>query len=106
MDHSPTISRNTIASARALTIVNQLGPDVRSSLLDHWSHPRLVDHPASSAPWEIAEDTDVLLTRPQAGWHKAPSRKPSGWPFALRWIQVASTGVDFFPEWLLDAPKV
>ncbi|MDI4234026.1 NAD(P)-dependent oxidoreductase [Bradyrhizobium sp. Arg237L] len=48
----------------------------------------------------------MLLTRPGAGWNKAPSAKPAGWPFRLRWIQTASTGVDFFPAWLLDGPVV
>jgi phosphoglycerate dehydrogenase-like enzyme len=107
MNHAQTISDSTIISARPPTIIiNQLGPDVGSSLVGHWSQPKLLDHPADCAPWEIPEDADVLLTRPQVGWHRAPLSRPPGWPFALRWIQVASTGVDFFPAWLLDAPKV
>ena len=48
----------------------------------------------------------MLLTRPLAGWNKAPADRPAGWPNGLRWIQTASTGIDFFPPWLLDGPVV
>ena len=93
-------------SVRSPIIVNQLGPDIRAALVDHWSRPLIIDHPADRAPWEVAPEADVLLTRPLVGWHKAPAEKPAGWPFGLRWIQTASTGVDFFPAWLLDGPVV
>ncbi|MGY8667199.1 NAD(P)-dependent oxidoreductase [Bradyrhizobium sp. UFLA05-109] len=99
-------SRRDPASLRSPIIVNQLGADVRASLVDHWSRPLIIDHPEGHAPWEIAPEADVLLTRPLAGWSKAPPEKPVGWPFGLRWIQTASTGVDFFPAWLLDGPAV
>jgi phosphoglycerate dehydrogenase-like enzyme len=99
-------SRRESASVRSPIIVNQLGADVRASLVDHWSRPLIIDHPEGRPPWEIAPEADVLLTRPLAGWSKAPAEKPAGWPFGLRWIQTASTGVDFFLEWLLDGPVV
>jgi phosphoglycerate dehydrogenase-like enzyme len=99
-------SRRASTSVKSPILVNQLGPDIRAVLADHWSRPLIIDHPADRVPWEIAPEADVLLTRPLAGWHKAPARKPAGWPFGLRWIQTASTGVDFFPSWLLDGPVV
>ena len=98
--------RGASTSVRAPIIVNQLGAEVRAALADHWSRPSIIDHPADRAPWEIPAEADVLLTRPLAGWNNAPSTKPIGWPFGLRWIQTASTGVDFFPTWLLDGPVV
>lgn len=95
-----------ISSVRSPVIINQLGSEVHSALVGHWSRPRIVDHPDGSAPWNIPDEADVLLTRPSAGWDKAPAAKPSGWPFGLRWIQTASMGVDFFPSWLFDGPVV
>ncbi|MCS3451233.1 MULTISPECIES: NAD(P)-dependent oxidoreductase [Bradyrhizobium] len=95
-----------VASVRSPIIVNQLGADVRASLAEHWSRPLIIDHPADRPAWEIAQEADVLLTRPLAGWSKAPAERPAGWPYGLRWIQTASTGVDFFPAWLLDGPVV
>jgi hypothetical protein len=95
-----------ISSIRSPVIINQLGSELDSALVDHWSRPRIVDHPDGSAPWNIPNQVDVLLTRPSAGWDKAPAAKPAEWPFGLRWIQTASTGVDFFPPRLFDGPVV
>jgi phosphoglycerate dehydrogenase-like enzyme len=99
-------SRRGATSVRAPVIVNQLGPEVRQAIADHWSLPSIIDHPADRPPWQIPAGVDVLFTRPFAGWDKAPSAKPDGWPFDLRWIQTASTGVDFFPSWLLEGATV
>jgi hypothetical protein len=76
-----------ISSIRSPVIINQLGSELDSALVDHWSRPRIVDHPDGSAPWNIPNQVDVLLTRPSAGWDKAPAAKPAEWPFGLRWIQ-------------------
>jgi phosphoglycerate dehydrogenase-like enzyme len=99
-------SRRASVGVRSPIIVNQLGAEVRASLIDHWSRPLIIDHPADRVPWEVAPEADVLLTRPLAGWSRTPADKPAGWLFGLRWIQTASTGVDFFPAWLLDGPVV
>lgn len=96
----------SVTGLRAPVIVNQLGPEVRAAIADHWSRPQIIDHPVNRPPWDVPGDADVLFTRPFAGWDKAPAIKPAGWPFGLRWIQTASTGVDFFPPWLLDGPVV
>ncbi len=42
-------SRRASASVRSPIIVNQLGADVRASLVDHWSRPLIIDHPAERA---------------------------------------------------------
>jgi len=98
--------RGVVTPKRSPVIINQLGAELRSALVDHWSRPQIIDHPPEREPWDIFEDADVLLTRPNIGWDKAPAEKPSGWPFALRWIQSAATGLDVFPPWLLDGPVV
>ncbi len=98
--------RRDAGSVKAPLIVNQMGAFVRAALEQHWSCPVIVDHPSGTPPWEILEVADVLLTRPFAGWDKAPSKRPANWPSKLSWIQVASTGVDYFPPWFLDGPPV
>ncbi|WP_245344234.1 hypothetical protein [Bradyrhizobium japonicum] len=40
-------------SVRSPIIVNQLGPDIRAALVDHWSRPLIIDHPADRAPWML-----------------------------------------------------
>jgi phosphoglycerate dehydrogenase-like enzyme len=98
--------RQTAVGVRSPIIVNQLGPDVRAALVDHWSQPWMIDHPIDRAPWDIPKDADILLTRPLVGWDKAPVSKSDGWPFGLRWIQSASTGLDFFPSWMIEGATV
>jgi len=77
-------SRREATSVRSPIFVNQLGAGVRAFLADHWSRPLIIDDPADRAPWEIAPEPDVLLTRRLAGWNRAPAEKPTGWPFGLR----------------------
>ena len=45
---------------------------------------------------------EVLLVSPQH-W---PQEKPEGWPFQLKWIQLASSGIDFYPKWLFEDVRV
>lgn len=45
---------------------------------------------------------EILLVTPQ-GW---PQQKPAGWPFQLKWIQLASSGIDFYPKWLFEDVRV
>src|SRR6187551_2800659 len=91
--------RRASVSVRSPIIVNQLGADIRASLVVLGPRPPVTDNPPDRRPWEIAPEADVLLTRPLAGWNKAPADRPAGWPNGLRWIQTASTGIDFFPAW-------
>lgn len=74
--------RRAPVSVRSPIIINQLGPDVRAALVDHWSQPSIIDHPADRAPWEIAADADVLLTRPLAGWRPPIDRLAGPTPYA------------------------
>lgn len=86
-------------------IVNQLGPEVGAALAAHPSRPRVHERETGSAPWQV-EDADILLTGPHSSWRDAPRTTPPGWPGRLRWVQVASTGVDWFPRWMMQGPVV
>jgi phosphoglycerate dehydrogenase-like enzyme len=37
---------------------------------------------------------------------QAPEHAPAGWPFDLRWVQLGSSGIDFYPRWFFDGPPV
>lgn len=84
-------------------IVNQLGAEVGAALATHPSRPRVREQEIGDAPWQV-EDADILLTRPHPSWRDAPRLAPSEWPGRLRWVQVASTGVDWFPRWMMHGP--
>jgi phosphoglycerate dehydrogenase-like enzyme len=106
MNNMSMRTRSGALSFRAPVVINQLGPELRGAIVDHWSRPWIIDHPTDRPPWQIPAGADVLLTRPNAGWERAPASGPSGWPYDLRWIQTASTGIDLFPRWLTEAPVV
>lgn len=52
----------------------------------------------------LPSDVQVLLAAPHP---KLPSaEEPVGWPYGLELIQLVSSGLDFFPPWLLDRVPV
>jgi len=87
-------------------ILNHLGPTVGARIAAHWSRPRVIERDEAQPPWAVPSGVDVLLTRPLIGWDAAPAVPPGGWPRDLRWIQSASTGMDFYPRWFLDGAPV
>lgn len=67
--------------------------------------PGLIWHalPAGAPTAPLPADARVLLVRPfTPEQRQAP--QPAGWPWGLRWVQLASVGVDFYPRWLLETP--
>lgn len=86
-------------------VVNQLGPSVAQSLAAHPARP-LVLPDRDGALWNLPAEANILVTGPLDGWRDAPDAAPLGWPFGLRWVQLSSAGVDFYPDWLLDVPTL
>lgn len=58
-------------------------------------------------PAALPSEVEVLFARPMfpAGTPRSAT-VPAGWPFGLRWIQLGSSGTDYYPDWLLDGPVV
>ncbi|GLK88559.1 D-isomer specific 2-hydroxyacid dehydrogenase family protein [Pseudomonas turukhanskensis] len=46
----------------------------------------------------------VMLAAPHPKLKSA--EEPAGWPYGLQWIQLVTSGVDFFPPWLLERVPV
>jgi phosphoglycerate dehydrogenase-like enzyme len=86
-------------------IASQLEDSFNAVIAGHPAHPEVVAAPIDE-PWAIAEDADVLIIRPTPAWRNAPREAPAGWPGRLRWVFSCSVGVDFYPDWLLEAPVV
>ncbi|KAF1021725.1 MAG: Hydroxypyruvate reductase [Paracidovorax wautersii] len=57
-------------------------------------------------PVDVPLQAQVLLLAPPFQWGGRSAPKPPGWPFELRWIQLATAGIDFFPDWLFEGPQV
>jgi phosphoglycerate dehydrogenase-like enzyme len=58
-------------------------------------------------PAELPRDASILVAAPIiVRGAPAPARPPAGWPFGLRWVQLGSSGIDFYPRWFFDGPPV
>ncbi|MBP2227949.1 phosphoglycerate dehydrogenase-like enzyme [Azospirillum agricola] len=93
-------------ATRSPLILNQLGPVVGARIAAHPCRPTVLAHGVGRAPWDLPAGVEVLLTRPLIGWDAAPAKLPPGWGEGLRWIQSASTGMDFYPPWLLEGRHI
>ncbi|MFT8355554.1 MAG: NAD(P)-dependent oxidoreductase [Gluconobacter japonicus] len=94
------------SASTALTVINQIGPEIGHILSGLGERVRVVAQSRDvSEPWNTGE-ADILLTGPSAAWRNAPEAPPVGWNPSLRWVQIASAGVDGFPEWLLQGRDI
>lgn len=91
---------------QALYIGSQLDAAFNQQLatdLPHYVQSHVV-HVSAFNPGVLSafNEQEVLLVTPQ-NW---PKEKPEGWPFQLKWIQLASSGIDLYPKWLFEGVRV
>ncbi|QGP78344.1 NAD(P)-dependent oxidoreductase [Sphingobium sp. CAP-1] len=89
----------------SLIIASQLDADFNRGLGQHPAAPVLIDV-EEEEPWNAASEADMLLVRPSPAWKRPSLARPPLWPGRLKWVYSASAGIDFYPDWLLDAPLV
>ncbi|WP_068084645.1 NAD(P)-dependent oxidoreductase [Novosphingobium rosa] len=92
----------------SLIVASQMDADINQALSGLPLRPQVIPAPGAE-PWRAAEAADVLIIRPSPEWiasRRQGIARPAGWPGRLRWVFSASAGIDFYPEWLLDAPLV
>ncbi|GGI83985.1 dihydrofolate reductase [Polymorphobacter multimanifer] len=60
--------------------------------------------------WDLPSDADVLFVlhseEKGKGVPVAEVPRPAGWPGSVKLVQIASAGLDDYPEWLFEAPQV
>ncbi|WP_210644090.1 D-isomer specific 2-hydroxyacid dehydrogenase family protein [Pseudomonas sp. Tri1] len=93
-----------------LVIASQLDEDFNQVIRQRLAltHPgtEVLEVPAG-VPSDLPATASVLLARPiNVRGYLAPDTPPPGWPYGLKWIQVVSSGIDFYPRWLFDGPAV
>lgn len=88
----------------SLLIASQFEPRVNAQLAQQ-AGARVLDLPPG-APTPQAFDADVLFLLPPPKGQAQPGQPPAGWPARVRWVQLASVGIDYYPGWLFDAPLV
>lgn len=87
-----------------LVIASQLPPAVNQTLAERLPHAQIVPI-AAGTPVDLPPQAQVLLAGPMRihGRH-VPDQPPPGWPWGLRWVQVFSSGIDSYPDWLFQLP--
>jgi phosphoglycerate dehydrogenase-like enzyme len=93
-----------------LVIASQLDEDfnqvIRQRLAQTHPEARVIAVPAG-VPSDLPAEVRILLARPiNVRGYQAPDIPPPGWPYGLQWIQVVSSGIDFYPSWLFNGPPV
>ncbi|MFT4436441.1 NAD(P)-dependent oxidoreductase [Caballeronia sp. 15715] len=89
-----------------VTIASQLAEPFNDAVRALLPDVQVVGIPRG-VPACLPEQTSILIAAPIIirGAH-APERAPSGWPFGLRWVQLGSSGIDFYPRWFLEGLPV
>lgn len=84
-------------------IASQLDPQANDFLRRQLPEHRVID----LSPEQFnAERADVLIVRPINVRGRRVDQPPAGWPWSLRWVQLLSSGIDFYPDWLFQGPSV
>ena len=89
-----------------LLVASQLQPAFNASLVEYTPEVEIISIPAGP-PTSLPRSAEIFVAAP---FRKAggvlPASPPPGWPFDLRWVQLVSVGIDFYPSWLFDGPVV
>lgn len=93
-----------------LVIASQLDAPFNQALRARLAttHPgvKVIEVPVG-VPSDLPPEARILMGRPiNVRGYQAPDTPPPGWPYGLRWIQLASSGIDFYPAWLFDGLPV
>lgn len=91
-------------------IASQLDEDFNDLIRQRLAltHPdaELISVPAG-VPSDLPVQANILLALPiNARGYQAPETPPPGWPYGVQWIQVVTSGIDYYPKWLFDGPPV
>ena len=89
-----------------LLVASQLNAAFNTVFAEHLHDVDILGVPPGP-PAALPHAAKVLIAAPfrKAGGSLTPV-PPPGWPFDVRWVQLVSVGIDFYPDWLFDGPVV
>lgn len=89
-----------------VTIASQLPEPFNDAVRALLPKTRVIGIPRG-VPGELPDGASILVAAPiLIRGAQAPAQAPAGWPFGLRWVQLGSSGIDFYPRWFFDGPPV
>ncbi len=89
-----------------LVVASQLNEAFNTTFAERLPDVEIVGVPVGS-PAGLPREAEVLIAAPfrKAGG-SLPVAPPPGWPFNVKWVQLVSVGIDFYPDWLFQGPAV
>ena len=91
-----------------MRVVHQFAPPM-SAMIASLPGVTSAEHIPLDHKWDLPSDADVLFVLHGEGdsrSHDEGLPRPAGWPGKVKLVQIASSGIDDYPVWLFDAPKV
>ncbi len=90
-----------------MRVVHQFAPPM-SGLIASLPGVTSAEHQPRERHWDLPVDADVLfiLHGEGEGRSVAGVPRPAGWPGTTRLVQIASAGLDDYPDWVFEAPNV
>jgi phosphoglycerate dehydrogenase-like enzyme len=90
-----------------MRIVHQFAPPM-SAMIAGLPGVTSADHIPLEDRWNLPVDADVVFVLHGEGDSRGVEGvpRPAGWPGSTKLVQIASAGLDDYPEWLFEAPIV
>ncbi len=90
-----------------MRVVHQFAPPM-SGLIASLPGVTSAKHQPRERHWDLPVDADVLFILHGEGADRSVAGvpRPAGWPGATKLVQIASAGLDDYPNWVFEAPKV
>ncbi|WP_426166510.1 NAD(P)-dependent oxidoreductase [Sandarakinorhabdus sp. DWP1-3-1] len=90
-----------------MRVVHQFAPPM-SGLIAGLPGVTSAEHQPRERHWDLPVDADVLFILHGEGETRgvAGVPRPAGWPGTTKLVQIASAGLDDYPDWVFEAPLV
>jgi len=92
-------------SASRLLVASQLPEELNGTVAARFGDVDILTLPRG-APERWPEQAEIFVAAPFRRAGGALPARPPGWPFNLKWVQLMSVGIDFYPDWLFEGPQV
>lgn len=90
-----------------MRVVHQFAPPM-SAMIAGLPGVTSAEHIPLDRRWDLPGDADVVMVLHGEGDARGVDGlpRPAGWPGRTRLVQIASSGIDDYPDWLFEAPAV
>ncbi|MBJ9976363.1 dihydrofolate reductase [Pseudomonas sp. S75] len=85
-------------------IASQLDAQANQQLRERLPDHEVID--IAHGQLALEAPADVFILRPVNVQGRRVDSPPPGWPWGLKWVQLVSSGIDFYPGWVFEGAPV